>query len=131
MLFLGEGHVLYLTSMETNLQSCALVVMDYINTTGKCLQLHYEWLRVGYLDVYLIGEDRQLELVTAVSYEQTRESFTWKTLVAKLPSSENLKQIIIKGIRTTNGTSGIALDDISIRSCSDYGDSLKFMCPLS
>ena len=116
--------------METNFQSCALVVMDYINTTGKCLQLHYEWLSVGYLDVYLVGEDRQLELVTAVSFEQTRESLMWKTLVAKLPPSENLKQIIIKGNRTTNGTSGIALDDISIRFCSDYGDSLNFMYQL-
>ena len=118
--------MLYLTSMETNLQSCALVVMDYINTTGKCLQLHYEWLSVGFLDVYLVGEDRQLELVTTVSYDQMGESATWNMLVAKLPTSENLKQIIIKGNRTTKGISGIALDDITVRSCSDYGNLLYF-----
>ena len=99
------------------------MVTDYIETTGKCLHLHYEWLTYGSLYVYLIGEDRQLELITMVSSDQPGELISqWELLVAKLPASKNLKQIIIMGNRTTNTISGIALDDISIRPCSNFGN---------
>ena len=99
------------------------MVTDYIETTGKCLHLHYEWLTSGSLYVYLIGEDRQLELITMVSSDQPGELISqWELLVAKLPASKNLKQIIIMGNRTTNTISGIALDDISIRPCSNFGN---------
>ena len=107
--------------MESSRPSCAFVVMDYINTTGKCLQLHYQWLSAGYLYIYLVGEDRQSELIATASFEQFVWSYTWKMLLVKLPSSNNLKQIVIVGKRTRYGFSGMAIDDIIVRSCSDLG----------
>ena len=124
VLCLGEGHVLYLQSTMASPNSCALLITDYINTTGKCLSFHYRFLFYGSLIVYLMGEDRVPRSLLSVENNGGNFVQEWSFALVILPSNNDLQQIIFLGLRSlAYRTSGIALDDILIRPCSDLGNN--------
>ena len=45
----------------------------------------------------------------------------WKRLHVRLP--EGVHQVVIQGRRGTSGSSGIAIDDVSIDTCHAYGEN--------
>lgn len=98
-----------------------MAVSDFMITANKCLLLHYMWLDVGYLFVYLVDEDLSKELIALHSNKNaTLATHTWSTLFIALPTKKSLQRVVIVGARHYDGASGIIVDDMSIRPCSDF-----------
>jgi hypothetical protein len=116
--------VAYVLSTFSMPNSCAVMATDFIVTTGKCVQLFYQWLYSGTLNVYLVDEDGKAELVKSVSMSLQANytsllSVKWSVLVVSLPASDYLKQVVIKVTRSPYGQSGVIIDDFNVRPCSD------------
>lgn len=96
-----------------------------MNTTGRCLQLHYNFLYKGSLYVYLRNEERLFETLvgTVVSADDADDNSAWRLLFLPLPATKTMQQVIIRAIRSTadeaSGTA-LAIDDITIRPCTDF-----------
>jgi hypothetical protein len=113
--------VLYLLSTSSNPATCAEAVTDFIITNNKCLLMHYMWLNIGSLNVYLVGEDLSRTYITSVgNMNDTVAGGVWSMLFIALPVKNSLQRVVITGVRTSQGISGILIDDMSIRPCSDF-----------
>ena len=91
---------------------------------GKCLLFNYHQINSktsGSIQVFLRNEDLHVELLKSVSFSDlpTDLADRWHKLIIKLPESNELKQVIIRGARIANKFSGMAIDDLTIRKCSD------------
>ena len=121
-----EGHYLLLPLVVYKQESCVDFRTPYLNTTGTCLQFKYlqlyddvEWA----IEIYLRNENLDIVLIKTIEYS-TSTSFEvariWQMLFMRLPDSNNLQEVIIKIIRPANEDSGLAIDDFTIRPCSDF-----------
>ncbi len=89
----------------------------YLNTTGYCLEYHYQIIESGTLSVYVRGEDG-MEVDLTISTE-TLVTRYWVRGFLTLP--DGVHQIIIQGKAHMKTTSGIIIDDISALPCSHFG----------
>lgn len=130
--------MLYLVSKtDTNSEeSCAEVTTDYMTTAGKCLMLFYQWLNSGTLSIYIRNEEHVIKLVTTKT-SSNAQATPWQRLFVTLPSDSGLHQIIIRGARQHNDffssstvTTGIVLDDFSVRPCADFRKYKSICCRL-
>ena len=73
------------------------------------------------IEVYTSSENLEVELIKEINFsDNPLEPHLWQSVLVKLPESEKLQQIIIKGIRKKNRFSGMAIDDVTIRPCNDF-----------
>ena len=110
---------------------CADVRTPFINTTSTCLQLKYlqlgdntEWK----MDIYLRNEKLDMTLIKTLQYTSSvasgvlqRALDTWQMLFLKLPDRKGLQQVLVKITRPAGKASGLGIDDLTIRPCSDFG----------
>lgn len=112
---------------------CAWFTTDFINVTNKCLMFHYTWIRlrpyptdIVYFNVYLQGEDRELELIRevrppALPSEVSEFSNTdWITFFVALPTRPGFYQIAIQG--SIGSSYSYFIDDLTVRPCYDFGE---------
>ena len=52
----------------------------------------------------------------------------WQNVIVKLPNTDGLRQIVVKVIKTIHTYSGIAIDDLTIRSCPDLSKDTILFC---
>ena len=106
---------------ETN-PPCASFRTQFFNVSNKCLLFHYRWVYSGSMTIFLRNDDRDLEVLTNISSRADVQelSGTWHTLFLRLPLRKNLRQIVFKGNRISGELSGVALDDLTIRPCTDF-----------
>ena len=116
----AQGTVYYLLSKSSSRNTCAAVITDFIETENKCLLLHYQWIDEGRLSIYMLGENLNYTLLKNVSSANDDSLSTWSVLFLALPYSASLQKIVIVGERSVDGTSGVVIDDFSIRSCKDF-----------
>ena len=93
----------------------------YLDTTGVCIEFYY-WIIPGVDQpiIYLITSSEELMESTVLSvYQQTQ--LGWNRFYAMLPSGVN--RIIIEGQRSMTGASGLAVDDVRVASCDNFGTS--------
>lgn len=135
----GDGNVLYLVSKtdKNSVGSCAEVTTKYMTTAGKCLMLFYQWLNSGTLSIYIRNEEYVTKLVTTKT-SSNAQATPWQRLFVTLPSDSGLHQIIIKGTRQHNNfssssavTTGIVIDDFSVRPCADFREYKSTCCRFS
>jgi hypothetical protein len=117
---------------------CGYFAFDFINTTNKCLLFHYYWaglvpMRRSYFQIFLLGEDNELELVKEVvaplgTFQTYNFHTDWTLLLFALPSRRGLHKIVIKGTLAgyaSNYYTGLFLDDITIRPCTDFSELMR------
>ena len=102
----------------------------YLNTTGLCLEFFF-WLERDpqknqpIVNVLLVSEERVEVTIQSTAARGT--IFTgWNKFQAELLGG--LFQVVIEGIRSNNGPSGISIDDVLIRECSFFGVYLPVHC---
>ena len=130
MSLVGYGRLLNLPITVSSTYSCADFKTSYIQTKGKCLLFQYLPISIqisGYIQVYIRNEDLQMELIKSVNFSDLPTDFVsqWQNLIVKLPDSDELRQIIVKGVKALNTFSGMAIDDFTIRPCSDLSKFRK------
>jgi len=116
-----SGHILNLLLTELRPGYKARIQTPYIDTTNKCFSLFF-WLQVGdlmnsesaTLSVILITEAQEEILVT---YRKTGPN-DWCRLFIELPGG--LHRIVVEGKRGVFGSSGVSLDDISLKDCDVF-----------
>ena len=116
----GEGHVLNFPAAVSSFSMCADIQTSYLNTTGKCLFFNVRWITGGSLTIYLRSEDMLLKQIKVLTPTKLLAG-SWERILIALPNSNILHQLIIKFVKFTFTLSGIAIDDLSIRPCSDFG----------
>jgi hypothetical protein len=132
----ASAHVLYLTSLISSspTPTCADATTEYVDITNKCLLLHYMWLYAGTLQIFVQDEGRGMHLVTSVtSSEQPHLIGQWRPLFVSLPARQGMHQIVIRALRTSDkygsGTTGVAIDDITVRYCTDFSKYKALLIP--
>ena len=97
----------------------------FFSTTGKCLDFFY--YAVGdspaTIHVYARRENLDMELLIqkrVKPFPRVTIPLVWKRLHVRLP--DGIHQVVIQGTRSRSGSSGIAIDDVSIDSCKAYGE---------
>ena len=131
LLFLAvKGHFLYLPVTFSTAVTCADFTTSYLITRGKCLQISYLAINDkiwGSIDVYLNDENLEKEFVGNIVFTGLPKLVAnrWQSWIIRLPDRDGLRQVVIKGIRTANQYTGMAIDDLSIRPCSDYSEFFK------
>ena len=106
--------------------TCADIQTSYINTTGKCLLFYFRWITTGALEIHLRSEDKHTEKIKELSSSTQSQQLagSWQQVFIALPSSRILQQLIVKFVRPEYDSgipSGVAIDDLSVRPCSDFG----------
>lgn len=129
----ASAHILYMTSRQSSSASCADFRTDYIELNGKCLLLHYQWLYGGTLQIFLQDEQQAMELVTTVVSSDKQQVGQWHPLFVTLPVRPGLHQVVIRATRTGlssggNSITGLAIDDLSVRYCTDYSKFSRLVC---
>ena len=81
----------------------------------------------GSVEVYLRDENLDIEFIKSLTFAGLSSSVAglWQSWIIRLPDRDGLRQVIIKGIRPANHYTGMALDDLSIRPCSDFSKFLQ------
>lgn len=132
----ASAHVLYLTSLMSSspTPTCADATTEYVDISNKCLLLHYMWMYAGTLQIFVQDEERAMHLVTSVtSSEQPQLIGQWRTMFVSLPARQGMHQIIIRALRTSDKygreTTGVAIDDITVRYCSDFSKYEALLIP--
>ena len=120
------GHVLNFPTSVSTESTCADIQTSYINTTGKCLLFYFRWISTGSLEIHLRSEDKHMEKLKefSSSVQSQQLAGSWHQVFIALPSSRILHQIIVKFVRPEYDSaipSGVAIDDLSVRPCSDFG----------
>ena len=124
-MFSDKGHYLYLP-IAWYTDSCAEIRTDFVIPTAKCLSLRYVQLFAesgGTIEIYLRNEDLEIDLVSKIVFPLETDFFLnwWRLIVIKLPESQRLHQVIIKAVRDPEVPStGMQIDDITIRPCLDF-----------
>ena len=97
----------------------------YINTTDLCLEMFY-WLESDankdqpVINVILVSEERVETTVFSTIY-LGKVLTGWNRLYQPLP--DGIFQIVIEGVRSYLGQSGLSIDDILVQQCSAFGKS--------
>ena len=126
IMYIGEGHVLNFPTSISFDNMCADIQTSYINTTGKCLLLNFRWITFGLLEIYLRSEDKRTTKIKELSSSTQPQKLagSWQHVFIALPSSRILHQLIVKFVKPETYSripSGVAIDDLSVRPCSDFG----------
>ena len=102
----------YVAELETN----------YIDTTDVCVELFF-WSVSTRNIIY--KPQISIATVTESKTEATHaastgyELETWNRLFAELPSG--IHKVIVKGVRSKYGSSGMSVDDIVVQPCVVFG----------
>ena len=103
---------------------------DYMNTTGKCLELFFRSSsdtldNVATVSVIAISEENE---ETTVASSDGTEPLMWNRLFAVLP--EGINQIAVQGRRSQSGFSSLSVDDVYILNCTVFGIKLLYLVGL-
>ena len=107
-------------------ESCADIKTPYINVSDACLQFKYtplyddvQWI----MEIYMQNEELDVTLIKTLQYSKTSTTMApvdWQLLFVKLPKSKGLQQVIVKITRQAGVLTGFAVDDFTLRPCSDF-----------
>ena len=95
----------------------ATMTTAYKNTTGMCMELYHQVLGTSPGTLTLTVRDEDLQEV--VLHEARALTSDWMRMYVLLPPG--VHQVIVEGTRASDGSSGIAVDDIRIAQCSSFG----------
>ena len=126
-MFIAEaGHYLLLPLLTLTSESCADFRSPYINVSEACLQFKYtplyedvHWI----MEIYMQNEELDVVSIKTLQYSEINATVAivdWQLLFIKLPKSTGLQQIIVKITRRAGVFTGFAVDDFTIRPCSDF-----------
>ena len=123
----GSGHIMTMPINISGLNSVArLTSLRYINTTGTCIEFYF-WLEnvLGktqpVINVWTISEERmEMKVYSTVEFGTVLTG--WNRFITKLP--EGIFQIIIEGVRSEDGPSGISIDNLFLDKCSVFGNDI-------
>ena len=95
----------------------------YLDTIGLCLELFFWFDRDASKDqpiinVLLVSEEK-LEQIIFSTHTRSNILIGWNKISVQLP--EGRFQVVIEGVRSINGPSGISVDDVRIQKCSLFG----------
>ena len=117
-LFAGLGHYLKLPETYHKPSSRAHVSFPYIDTTTKCMEFFYFSLGSAPGRLSILSKNEELHEAELWN-EVESASGQWRRVFVKLAFGVN--HIVIVGIRSSKGTSGMLLDDITIADCGWFG----------
>ena len=122
----GGGHVLNFPATISFDSTCDDIQTSYIYTNGKCLLFNFHWITTGLLEIYLRSEDKRTEKIKELSSSTQSQKLagSWQQVFIALPSSRILHQLIVKFVKPKTYSRiprGVAIDDLSVRPCSDFG----------
>lgn len=96
---------------------------NYMDTTNVCIEFYYylgSYVDQSMLSVIIISEEK-METVVQSTYGQT--NFGWNRFYAVLPRGVN--QVVIQGVRALAGPSSLAIDDVYIQQCGNFGEYVQ------
>ena len=124
--FSGSGHIMSLKMADSCYGNRARLNSNhYLNTTGLCIEFFFWFERdptknQPIINVLAFSEERiETKVASTTGLGSIRSG--WNKFFAELPSG--LFQIVLEGVRSSNGKSGISIDDVLIRRCSYFGES--------
>ena len=102
--------------------------INYHRTTGQCIAFAYAFLGSGVttLQLLAIKEDRSettIDVLQPLPDAQISADGVWFYYRKELPRGINM--IMIVGERGSNGSSGVALDDIEVKECNLFRGEAK------
>ena len=124
------GHFLFLPFLMPKTKSCADFKTPFMNVTGLCLQLQYTQLYKNIrweMEIYLRNEELEMNLIKFLKDSEniSEDDAVWHTLLIRLPDRSDLQQLVVKIIRPIGAVdSGLAIDDVTVRPCSDFSKLL-------
>ena len=123
--FAGSGHIMSLKMADSRYGNRArLNSHHYLNTTGLCIEFFFCFDRdpiknLPFINVLAFSEERkETKVANTTALGDIRSG--WNKFFAELPSG--LFQVVLEGVRSSNGPSGISIDDVLIRRCSYFSE---------
>ncbi len=116
-----SGHMMYLNPTSNRPGYKAGLQTPFLNVDDSdeiCFAFFYLILGSSLdLSVSLVWEDRSYQLLRSVTefFKLRDEYYPWQRLEVTLPPGRY--QVLLSSERGTNGTSGVLVDDISLKPC--------------
>lgn len=113
-----------MVSSDSRQEMSARLQTDYFYTTGACVQLFF-WaareIKRPIISIKVITEDK---IENDVIINNNAKYIGWNRLHTTLP--EGIHQIVVSGLRSSQGYSGLYVDDVIVQECSLLGKLSKY-----
>ena len=115
----GSGGA-YLSLVTTSLRGDMAVRLfsPWMDTSLKCLRFFYQFIGDAMSSVAVTIVNENNDVIQEEIMQRNASAADWKIFFTQLPSG--LNYVAITGLRGSNGTSGIRIDDVELTSCQDF-----------